>query len=392
MSSGHLLVIDDDSDIGEFIKAAAEQLGLRCTTVTSAKTISQEFSPEITLILLDLMMPEMDGIEALRLLSQLGCKAPIVLMSGISKRVLETAVKLARALGLEIAGQLQKPFRLVELEGLLHGRFPKAASASPPAETRINLPDIELLRGIKEREFVLHYQPQIDIASGGVSGVEALARWQHPERGLLMPDSFIPRLEAMGAIDDFSWFVVDRGLEDLRGFEQEGIILQKMAVNIAMQSLRNLQFPDQLVAIARRHEIAPERIVLEITESGLMEEATSALDVMARLRMNNVQISIDDFGTGYAMMQQLANVPATQLKIDRAFVQNMQINDSDRVMVEKTIEIGHDLGMSVVAEGVETKKQLEFLHLKGCDAAQGFLFSRALPREEMVRWIRERGA
>jgi EAL domain-containing protein (putative c-di-GMP-specific phosphodiesterase class I) len=141
------------------------------------------------------------------------------------------------------------------------------------------------------------------------------------------------------------------------------------------------------VGLAQKHRVPASSIMVEITESGLMRDLSYALDVLARLRMKNVQLSIDDFGTGYAMMQQLVNVPATELKIDRIFVRNMHSNDSDRVMVEKTIELGHDLGMTVTAEGVETEAQLEFLRKKGCDRAQGYLFSRPLPPQQMIAWL-----
>lgn len=126
---------------------------------------------------------------------------------------------------------------------------------------------------------------------------------------------------------------------------------------------------------------------MEITESRLMNDPSNVLDVLVRLRMKEVHLSIDDFGTGYAMMQHLVNIPATELKIDKAFVQNMHSNDSDRIMVEKTIELGHELGMTVTAEGVETQEQLEFLQKKGCDRAQGFLFSRPLPPYRLTQWL-----
>ena len=130
-----------------------------------------------------------------------------------------------------------------------------------------------------------------------------------------------------------------------------------------------------------------DNIIVEITESGLIDQLSYTLDVLTRLRLKHMQLSIDDFGTGYAMMQQLVNIPATELKIDKIFVMNMNLNGSDRVMVQKTIEIGHELGMNVIAEGVETKEQLDFLRLKGCDSAQGNFFSRPLPASEMVSWL-----
>jgi EAL domain-containing protein (putative c-di-GMP-specific phosphodiesterase class I) len=153
-------------------------------------------------------------------------------------------------------------------------------------------------------------------------------------------------------------------------------------------SLRDLSYTDRFMSMVKDAGIEAERVTLEITESGLIKEQSSTLDVLTRLRMKQVKLSIDDFGTGYAMMQQLKLVPATELKIDKSFVQNMLVSDSDRVMVQKTIEIGHELCMGVVAEGVETLEQLEFLRRSGCDRIQGYLFSRALPMEQLVGWVK----
>jgi CheY-like chemotaxis protein len=184
--SGRVLVIDDEEDIGEFIAIAARHLGLQCTATTDASTLPALLTPDVSLIVLDLMMPEMDGIEALRLLSELKCKAGIVLMSGISKRVLETAEKLANALGLFVVGHLAKPFQLAELEEFLkkHSVPESATAVSASQAPGVPVSDEGLRIALDRNEFVLHYQPQIDIATGAVIGVEALSRWQHPELGL----------------------------------------------------------------------------------------------------------------------------------------------------------------------------------------------------------------
>ncbi len=389
-NADRILVIDDDRDIGELIAATAESLGLRCTATTDAAELPGLLTPEVSLILLDLMMPRMDGIEVLRLLGQLGSTAGVVLMSGISKRVMETAEKLARTLNLTIAGHLTKPFRLAELEDLLRGHIPQVKSAPARPCPQVEVRDEDLRSALRNREFVLFYQPQIDIASGEAEGLEALARWRHPRLGLLPPDCFIPRFEAMGEMDTFCWLMADQGLEEARRFASNGRPAPRIALNVSVQSLKDLKFPDTFIGLAGKHSIPAERITVEITESCLMQEPSSALDVLTRLRMKNVQLSIDDFGTGYAMMQHLVNIPANELKIDKVFVGNMHTNSSDRVLVEKTIEIGHELGMTVTAEGVETQAQLDFLRRKGCDRAQGFLFSRPLPLEAANEWLKGR--
>jgi EAL domain-containing protein (putative c-di-GMP-specific phosphodiesterase class I)/ActR/RegA family two-component response regulator len=382
-----ILILDDEVDVGEFVSAAAQGMGFECTATTDATTFLKALTPDTTLILLDLLMPDMDGIELLRLLGEQKCKASIVLMSGVDKRVLETAAQLAQVLGLSLVGHLQKPFRLAELEGIL-ARSVEPATL-PIVQPGAQITQNEELRSAIERdEFVLHYQPLIDIATGRILGIEALVRWQHPERGLIFPDHFIGRMEELGLIDELGWIVVSRGLSEVGQFANGDGRAPMLSLNESVYSLHDLKFPDILVSIAEKNGVAPGNVTIEITESRLIEELSRALDILTRLRMKQVKLSIDDFGTGYAMMQQLKIIPATELKIDKSFIQEMSGNDRDRIMVQKTIEIGHELGMQVIGEGVETQEQLDILREKGCDIAQGFFFSRPLPAQEMVSWLK----
>ncbi|MGD0731591.1 MAG: EAL domain-containing response regulator [Terracidiphilus sp.] len=382
-----ILVIDDEIDVGEFVFATAQAMGFDCTPTTDAKTFLKELKPDTTLIFLDLVMPEMDGVELLRLLGERKCTAGIILMSGSGKRIVESAGQLAQALGLTIAGTLHKPFRLAELEQMLKKQ---AASKVPPSarqDQRIVIRKEELRRALERDEFVVHYQPQIEIGTGRVIGVEALARWQHPERGLVFPDSFIGRMEKLGLIDELGWIVANRGMRDVKQFMNGDGIAVMLSMNESVYSLHDLKFPDALVSAAEKHGVSPANVTIEITESGLIKELASTLDILTRLRMREVKLSIDDFGTGYAMMQQLKIIPATELKIDRTFILDMHSNERDRVIVQKTIEMGHELDMHVIAEGVETQEQLDFLRVKGCDSVQGYFFSRPLPANEMVAWL-----
>jgi EAL domain-containing protein (putative c-di-GMP-specific phosphodiesterase class I)/ActR/RegA family two-component response regulator len=381
-----ILVIDDDSDMAEFVSTAAQAMGFDCTATTNAKSFLDALAPDTALILLDLLLPEIDGVELLRLLGEQKCKAGIVLMSGVGKRVRETAEQLARILGLSIVGHLQKPFRLADLEEVLSKCAvpPTFPAVEPGAQFTENE---ELRSAIARNRFLLHYQPLIDIATGGVTGVEALVRWQHPERGLIFPDNFISRAEELGLIDELSWLVINRGMNEVGQFANGDGVVPMLSLNASVYSFHDLKFPDTLVSIAEKHGVPPGNVTIEITESGLIEELWRTLDILARLRMKEVKLSIDDFGTGYATMQQLKNIPATELKVDKSFVENMQNSEQDRIMVRKTIELGHELGMRVIAEGVETPEQLEILRLDGCDGAQGYLFSRPLPPAGLVSWL-----
>jgi EAL domain-containing protein (putative c-di-GMP-specific phosphodiesterase class I) len=383
-----VLVIDDDNTVCEVVSALARTMGLVCDTTKDATSFLDRVTPETSLILLDLMMPEMDGIEVLRLLGERQCKARILLISGMDKRVLETAEKLAQSLGLSVVGHLQKPFPLNELRDILSSvavlEVPPALDEAPP----VSITDEQLRRAIANREFVNYYQPQIDLETGQVIGVEALARWRSPDQGTVLPENFISRLENLGLIDELCWNAAELALSEGRSFVGRNGVLPRVSINVSMHSLRRLEFPDAMLSMAKKYNFPTEAIAIEITESRLMSEISHTLDVLTRLRMKNFQLSIDDFGTGYAMMRQLQNVPATELKIDKSIIQTMHHNDSDRVMAEKIIEMGHELKMSVIAEGVVAEEQCDLLRAKGCDAAQGYLFSKPLPVAELVQWIR----
>ncbi|HUD54146.1 MAG TPA: EAL domain-containing response regulator [Terracidiphilus sp.] len=382
-----VLVIDDDNTVCELVSALARTMGLNCEATKDPATFLDRVTPETSLILLDLMMPGMDGIEVLRLLGERRCKARILLMSGMDKRVLETAEKLAHSLGLAVVGHLQKPFPLPELKGVLESVAAMEAPASVKAIPVIAVSDEQVRNAVKNGEFLNYYQPQISLKTGDVMGVEALARWRHPERGMTLPENFLARLEALDLMDDLCWSTAELAVAEAKQFTKRNGELLRLSINASMRSLRDLEFPDALVTLARKYEFPVEMIAVEITESVLMSELSRTLDVLTRLRMKNFQLSIDDFGSGYAMMRQLQNVPATELKIDRSIVEKMHLNDSDRVMVEKIVEMGHGLKLSVLAEGVMTQEQFQLLRTKGCDGAQGYWFSYPLPADAMKKWL-----
>src|ERR1700761_1781913 len=390
-NANRVLVIDDDPVVCEVVSALAATLGLQCDV---AHDQSQDLSkpldyvtPETSLILLDLMMPGRDGIEVLRLLDERKCRARILLMSGVDKRVLETAEKLAHSLGLAVAGHLQKPFALPDLKEILLSvtavKEPEAVIEIPA----ISISDEQIIHAVKHGEFLNYYQPQISLGTGEVLGVEALARWKHPERGVIRPENFLARLDALGLMDDLCWNTAELAVAEAKQFVRPYGELLRVSINATMRSLNKLAFPDALAALARKYDFPREQIAVEVTESRLMSDISLTLDVLTRLRMKGFQLSIDDFGSGYAMMRQLQNVPATELKIDKSIVERMHVNDSDRVMVEKIIEMGHELKMEVLAEGVMTREQYDLLRAKGCDAAQGYWFSHPLPGESLKNWV-----
>jgi EAL domain-containing protein (putative c-di-GMP-specific phosphodiesterase class I)/FixJ family two-component response regulator len=382
-----ILVLDDDLDMGLLIAEVAESMDTPCTTTSTPDAFLRQLDSDVTLIVLDMMMPGMDGVEILRLLAKCDSKAGIILVSGVGKRVMEIAEKLAGIQDLRIVGQLHKPFRVAELKSMIGGAHDVRAGSVPEERVVRGFDRAELEGAIRNDELLIHYQPQIDILRNRVVGIEALVRWHHPTLGLICPDEFIGAMETADLITDLGWMVVRQALLDLPRFVDEYGDLPVLSVNASVRSLQNLEYPDRFIELVREAGVPPAKVMIEITEGGLIERLVTTLDVLVRLRMKGIQLSIDDFGTGYSMMYQLRNIPAGELKVDRSFVLNLFGSDGDRVMVEKTIEIGHELGMKVVAEGVDAQEHLDFLASRGCDIAQGYYFSRPLPPDQLVEWL-----
>ena len=249
----------------------------------------------------------------------------------------------------------------------------------------------ELRRALVEDELVLHYQPKVDIATAEIVGVEALVRWQHPARGLLAPDRFLPSAEQTGFMRELTLHVLDHALAQLAAWKAGGHDLV-VAVNISAVDLMDVEFPAQVTAALDRHDVDPAQLQLEITETMIMADSERIVDVLGRLGECGVGLSLDDFGTGFSSFAHLRNLPVDELKIDRSFVQHMTEGDNDSSIVRATIELAHGLGLSVVAEGIETETALRALEGMGCDLAQGYLVARPLAPETLQVWLRAGGA
>ena len=246
----------------------------------------------------------------------------------------------------------------------------------------------ELRRAIANNELVLHYQPKIDFGADRVSGVEALVRWQHPIHGLLPPDKFIPLAEQTGLIKSMTQHILKIALRQSEEWQRAGLELS-VAVNISAISIQDQEFPDQMAKLLKEFTVPASRIELEITETAVMAEPVRAVDCIKRLSALGFQISIDDFGTGYSSMAYLKDLLVAKIKIDKSFVKDMAVNHNDAVIVRSTIELGHNLGLKVIAEGVETEAAWDRLKALGCDDAQGYYMSHPLPSDKFAEWLQQ---
>ena len=246
----------------------------------------------------------------------------------------------------------------------------------------------ELRRGIDRGELLLHFQPQIELATGTLRGVEALVRWRHPERGLLAPQEFIELAEQTGLIRPLTLWVVEAALKQADSWHAAGLDLP-VAVNLSVRSITQ-ELPADLSKILHRRERATS-LELEITETVGMEDPDEALAVLRELTQLGIRLSVDDYGTGFSSLAYLKRLPVSALKIDRSFVTEMDHDESDHAIVRSTIDLARHLGMEVVAEGVETKQALEELRQLGCHLAQGFLISPPLPSNALEPWLAKGG-
>ncbi|MEW6705148.1 MAG: EAL domain-containing protein [Pseudomonadota bacterium] len=246
------------------------------------------------------------------------------------------------------------------------------------------------LRGALERqEFTLHYQPKVDLATGVISGFEALLRWQHPQRGLVPPLQFVPILEDTGLIVPVGEWVVRTVCEQISRWQAEGITPRRVAVNLSARQFQQRHLDASIAAILAETGIAHDLLELELTESMLMSDADEALRILHALRAQGVRISVDDFGTGYSSLAYLKRLPLDALKIDRTFIRDVTTDPDDAVITRAIINLAHSLGLRVVGEGVETQAQLDFLRAHGCDEMQGFLFARPMQAQACTQALRE---
>jgi diguanylate cyclase (GGDEF)-like protein len=249
----------------------------------------------------------------------------------------------------------------------------------------------ELRRAIEERELVLYYQPKAVLATGEIRSVEALLRWNHPERGLVLPDDFIPLAQQTGLIKPLTLYVVAEALEQCASWQAEGLTLS-VAVNLSMRNLLDLEFPEQIERLLDRWDIDRSLLEFEITESTMIADPMRTRLVLERLSAMGIRLSIDDFGTGYSSLAYLKRLPVNEIKIDRSFVMNMGVNEDDAAIVRSTIDLGRNLDLDVVAEGVETEAVWNELSALGCVSAQGYYLSRPVPPDQLRDWLRERTA
>jgi len=389
-----ILIFDDDAAVGQTIQWIAEGLGFEAEFVTHSEAFFQRLDlmrPDIVTI--DLVMPRLDGVEIMRLLAERNCRAKIVISSGMGTRVLDAAERSGSEHGLDILGVLSKPISKEALHVLVGGGCECQQTIATDGKSehgeQFEITKSDLETALDRHELEMAYQPKIECRSGMPAGFEALVRLKHPERGTVMPDRFIHVAEEAGLIDVLTTQVFNQSLEWFsRNFLRSKLML---SLNISAKSLVDFHLADSLSALCRQYRIAPERVVLELTEGTGVVDPINSLDLMTRFRVKGFQLSIDDFGTGYSSMVQLVRLPFSEIKVDKSFVLQAQQSQESRTVIKSIVDLGHSLGLIVAAEGVEDLKTLNYLHSLGCDLAQGYFIAHPMPGDDARNWADQKG-
>jgi len=382
-----IYIVDDDEQVADLLGVIVDMAGFEQQIFTTSREFVKQTTGDTDIILLDLNMPDMDGIEVIRELAKKRCPASILFISGQDAGVLHSAEKLAKAHDLRVIGSVGKPVQIGLLQKILkESSAPKEVADNKKSVTAELVSVDELCQALKNKQLLLHYQPQINIQTSQLIGVEALVRWQHPERGLIFPDQFIAVAEENGLIVPLTGEVIRLAVEQARLWKSADFNVQ-MSLNISAENVTSLTLPEQLSAMLEAQDMNTSMITLEVTESSLMGELVTSLDILTRLRMKGFALSIDDFGTGYSSLSQLHRIPFTELKVDQSFVMQMDNDAEARGIVKTCIMLGHELNMKVVAEGIENADIYSQLKTLGCDIAQGYYIARPMPADQFDEWF-----
>ena len=384
-----VLVVDDSALQRSAAMALLRAMGIEqlweAADGRAALELLRGLQPAPAVMLLDLEMQGMDGIETAQQLAQEENCPRLLIASSVEPSILNAVAGMAEALGLPLLGTLRKPLTRQSLALAL------AHFDSPPARgvAAVAAPQVEasaLRQALDERQIVPYYQPKIRLVDGEVVGLEALARWRMPDGKLVPPVSFIEVAEKNGLIDALTLMIFDQVLKDLSYWYALGFN-PTVAINISAPSLSDRGFGNAIMERVAAARVSPAAIMLEITESALVDDLATALGTLGRLRLKGFGLAIDDYGTGFSSMQQLSRLPFSELKLDGSFVRHSPEKWQLRTILEAALDMGKRLGLATVAEGVETEGELQLLRALGCEYAQGYLIAAPMPLTQLLPWL-----
>jgi EAL domain-containing protein (putative c-di-GMP-specific phosphodiesterase class I) len=383
-----VLIVDDDLFANKVIAAQLGKLGFTnlegMTDPIKALGFLRANVDDIGLIVCDLQMPTLDGIEFVREVAHEGYTGQVILVSGEDPRLLRSAQRLVEAMGLATLGAIQKPVKLETLTNVMAN----AGEVERPRSTR-QFALSEIQEALTKKQLVNYYQPKIDLQSGAVVGVEALVRWLHPEHGVLSPAAFLPVLQKAGLDDALLMHILTgptgalKILQDVEAFDPEF----KVSVNISDVNLSDDKLPEKLVALLDSYGVQSKSLVLEVSENREAGSRTKYNSTLSRLALKGFILSLDDFGAGKTTMTDLSDIAISEIKFDRAFVHNVHRDFAQKMSLRSCIKMADALGLITVAEGVEEIQDWEVLKSLGCNVVQGYIVAKPMPVEVLDSWL-----
>ncbi|MCG8378912.1 MAG: EAL domain-containing response regulator [Proteobacteria bacterium] len=383
-----ILIVDDDRFT---LKMLSRQLaGIGCTSVElvdSGKNAIERLSSdnkEYDIIICDLNMPEIDGVELIRHVVDSGFKGGIIFLSGEDQRILKAARTLAESQQLNVLAAISKPLKFVLLDEILYQYKPITDSQSH--RPHFSISEQALCDGLQNGALLLAYQPQVDVKEGRITGVEVLARWRHEKFGILGPGVFLPLVDKYNLIDELTRVIYTKATKQIAKWLLRGIQMD-ISVNVEVNTFSVPGFFEFLIGQADSSGVNYKHIKLEVTESQVMSDEINCIETLTRLGLRGFGLSIDDFGTGHSSLEQLKRIPFTELKLDRSFVHTSAEDSSNRAIVESSIELAKKLNLRTVAEGVETVGDWNLVAELGCDRVQGYYLAKPMFVDEFESWL-----
>ncbi|OON62662.1 oxygen sensor protein [Massilia sp. KIM] len=387
----HFLVAEADTAQRRSLVELLGQIGAsRVTDVPDGQLAMQSLeagiTPAVNVAIVDLALPGMDGLELIRALGSAGNPVRLIVTGAQPAGLLFSVETLAQAYGVELLGTISKPVTAVKLKPLLENYTPLAGSAGRVDGPRFSFQEIGI--GLQKRQFEPFFQPKIELATGQVKGLEAFARWRHPEHGVLGPGSFMEALEENGRVDFLDWSMIEMSVQQCRAFHDQGIPIS-ISLNIAPETLANPAFVRQITACIGRHKVMPDYLSFEMSESAVLNTDPDFIERLVRLRMMGFGLAIDDYGTGRSNLQLLARIPFTELKIDRSFVDGASKRRPLGTVLRSCLGLAHSLDRMSVAVGVETRQDWDFLQGLGCTYAQGYHIANPMEAAAFPAWLED---
>ncbi|MGZ8289201.1 MAG: EAL domain-containing response regulator [Telluria sp.] len=353
---------------------------------TALRCFTESFAPTVDVAVIDLALPGMDGLELIRTLAGMNCRARLIVIGAHPSNLLFSIETMAQAYGLELLGTIPKPVGIARLQALLEYYVPPAQPCERKKGPTFTFAEIGL--GLQARQFEPYFQPKIELATGQVKGLETFARWRHPEHGVLGPAAFIDALEQHNRIDFLDWTMIEKSVECCREFQDQGIPMA-ISINLAPETLAHQAFIQQISACVERHRVLPEYVTFEMPESSVLTTDPTFLERLVRLRMMGFGLAIDDYGTGRSNLQLLARVPFSELKIDRSFVDGASKKRALGTVLSSCLGLARSLDRMSVAVGVETKQDWDFLQGLGCTYAQGYHIAPPMEAKAFPGWLED---